>query len=158
MPSWIAWASLALAVLGAVLGVVNTVTNYRRGSIRFRVETTVEAGQDDALRLTVKVVNAGRVPIRVGQVFLTGGRVGNAKRFELWRHDSYALFPMKLVGGQTETFTAHEMALSEPLMLDCFTVVAETEDGRRAKRVEPRLRLMRAQLQAAATTAQAVDQ
>lgn len=144
--------TLGIALLGAGLGVVNTVTHYRRGAVRLRVHPRIERGKNGTLALFVDLVNAGRVPVRIEKVALAP-RPANAARLAdcLTDENGHPRFPREL--GALSKLTigpVHTAALQAVAQLQPVTVVVHTEDGRRIKARCRSLRQLYAQLQAEA--------
>lgn len=146
------YITLGIALLGAGLGVVNTVTHYRRGAVRLRVHPRIERGKNGTLAFFVDLVNAGRVPVRIEKVALAP-RPANAARLVdgLTDENGHPRFPREL--GALSKLTigpVHTAALQAVAQVQPVTVVAHTEDGRRIKARCRGLRKLYAQLQAAA--------
>jgi hypothetical protein len=73
--------TFGIAVLGAVLGVINTARAWRRDRVRIRVVPVVahpSTGTGDTrTRLAIEVVNIGAVPVTVDQVgYVVRGQKG----------------------------------------------------------------------------------
>lgn len=67
--------TLGVAVLGAVLGVLNTWRMFRQDRVRLRVEPQIAAIRNRSLRLCVEVTNLSNFEVTIAQVaFLLHGR------------------------------------------------------------------------------------
>ena len=90
--------TLGVAVLGAVLGLFNTVVNYLRGRVRWHIRAFVDQSKQAKLTLRVHIVNTGRIAIKVKQVFLAGRAIPGEKRVQIYTaqgspRPGYALLP-----------------------------------------------------------------
>ncbi|MBU2049661.1 MAG: hypothetical protein KKH61_11865 [Gammaproteobacteria bacterium] len=144
------WVTFAIAVLGAGLGVFNTVSAYRRGAVRWRVFPRVQMGPNGALELFVDLVNTGRVAVSVEEVTLAGGVKLQTRSDPLKDERGYPTYPFELPPGKKRTIgpvyalTLHEVSVLKPL-----TIVAQSEDGRRIQARCPELSQLYMQLQGA---------
>jgi hypothetical protein len=70
------WATLAIALLGAVLGVYNAWQGWRDRKVRFRVRATqaIPLGGPAPLCLSIEVTNLSAFAITIEQVGLTIGK------------------------------------------------------------------------------------
>jgi len=131
---WNQWVTPGLAVLGAGLGVFNTAINFRRDRIRLKVSGFVQKGEDGVRRLRIKLVNTGRIAVTIEKVFLTGTRSEKPKAWQLWEHrQENPSLPKMLKEGERALLVIHRDAVDRPLMHQCFTVMAQTADGRNIK-------------------------
>lgn len=65
--TWVDWVTLALAVLGAVLGVTNAWHQLRRDRPRFHVESYFDLIGFDQARIIIKAVNTGQVAATIDE-------------------------------------------------------------------------------------------
>lgn len=71
--AWAQWLTLAIAVIGAGLGIFNTIVAYRRGTPRIKiVEVYQSLNNPDRLpfRYAIRVENRGSVPVAVLDVVI----------------------------------------------------------------------------------------
>ncbi len=71
--------TLGIALLGAGLGVFNTVYGLRRDRPKLLVEAVFKENAKGAKYLRINLVNAGHVPVTVLDVYLTGRRPTQAR-------------------------------------------------------------------------------
>lgn len=147
---WMGYVTFAIALLGAVLGVINTVIAYRRGAVRWKVIPRMQMGKHGALELFIDLVNTGRVPVSVEKVCLAGGVKLQTRSEPLKDRDGHPGFPLLLNPGKKRTIgPVYGATLNEVVVLKPITIVAETEDGRSVKVRCPGLRQLYMQLEAA---------
>lgn len=75
------WATFGIAVLGAVLGILNTWQNLRRDSVRLEVQPAhaIAVGMNPEPRFCITVVNAGSRAVTLNDVgFRMKGTEGRA--------------------------------------------------------------------------------
>jgi len=144
------YVTFGLAVLGAGLGIFNTITGYMRGADRWRIEPLVKPGKDGRLTLFVEVVNPGRFAVSIKEVVLAGpGKQAQCSE-TLTDECGHPRFPLKIPPGESRTigpvyaYTIEAVSVFKPI-----TVVAKAQDGRVIKRRCVRLRQIYAQLDAA---------
>ncbi|MEJ6328619.1 hypothetical protein Q2B95_08120 [Stenotrophomonas maltophilia] len=126
--------TFAIALLGAVLGVINTVIAYRRGAVRWKVVPRLKMGKHGALELFIDLINTGRVPVSIEKVTLAGGVKLQTRSGVLTDANGHPRFPLLLDPGKKRTIgPVHGAALNEVAVLQPITIVAETEDGRSIK-------------------------
>ncbi len=149
---WMGYVTFAIALLGAVLGVINTVIAYRRGAVRWKVIPRVQMGKHGALELFIDLVNTGRVPVSIEKVCLAGGVKLQTRSEGLTDKNGHPGFPLLLDAGKKRTIgPVHGATLNEVAVLQPVTIMAETEDGRAIKVRCPGLRELYMQLEAAKT-------
>ena len=73
---WTDWLTLAIAVLGAALGIWNALQSARDRSVRFKVRATqaVGLGGPAPTCLSIEVTNLSSFPITIDEVGLTVGK------------------------------------------------------------------------------------
>lgn len=145
MPLGLQIASLVIAVLGLVLGIFNAWVNYNRGAIRFALNFKFDKRENGSTRFTVEVINTGRIPISIKQVRLTKRR-GPQNTWQLRSNKTGFQLPATIEPGKALAMPVAPDALDAPLMRECFTVMAETEDGRKVERFCAELRDRAAEL------------
>ena len=149
---WMGYVTFAIALLGAVLGVINTVIAYRRGAVRWKVNPRLQMGKNGALELFVDLVNTGRIPVSIEKVSLAGGVKLQTRSEGLTDKNGHPGFPLLLNPGKKRAIgPVHGATLNEVAVLKPITIVAETEDGRCIKVRCTGLRELYMQLEAAKT-------
>lgn len=144
------WVTLGLALVGSALGIFNTVTNFHRGRVVWKVVGEVQVAPDGTLSLRVDVVNTGRIPVTVEEVFLATARGKQARSRKLTDARGWPRMPCELAPGKKVTISpVHNWALKEVVVDQPITIVAQSQDGRSVKTSCPRLREIYNQLQAA---------
>ncbi|MRI44306.1 MULTISPECIES: hypothetical protein [Stenotrophomonas] len=147
---WLSYVTFALALFGAGLSVFNTVIQYRRGAIRWRVVPAVKMAKDGRLELWVDLVNTGRIAVPIEKVALACGRKLQPLSDVLNDRNGHPGFPLELGPGKKRTIgPVYAHTLSEVAMKQPTTVVAYAEDGRRVQARCPALRQLYVQLQSA---------
>lgn len=73
---WTDWITLAIALLGAVLGIYNAWQGWRDRAVRFRVRVTqaIGIGFPTETCVSIEVTNLSSFPITIGEVGLVVGR------------------------------------------------------------------------------------
>ena len=131
--NWMQWVTFAIAALGAGLGVVNTVTSYRRGIRRIRVECGFEEvprrGQP---RLWCKVVNTGSVSVSIAAVTMTVLVEGKPQETAIYGDTE---IERRMTGDRTPGAAFEEAAPAryEPFFLKLVSIDAKTQCGKFAR-------------------------
>lgn len=112
------WVTLAIAVLGAALGVFNTVTHFRRQRPRLSAYVKFMGPRDRPESARLQVVNTGHVPVTVMEIFLIC-EPPLQKREPLLQHVTQnPRFPQKLNPGQSREYFSDTVSAEHhaPLM------------------------------------------
>ena len=68
--TWLNWTTLGIAIFGAVLGLINTVTNVSDRRVKLRVVPSWSLGADFS-GMSIEVTNLGAFPITLTEVGFT---------------------------------------------------------------------------------------
>lgn len=120
---------LLVAAGGLVLAGYKT---FAERVVRVRISCRPHMYEQQLLGLEIKVVNAGTPPIFIDKVFAARVNERRAEWTELPQHFAgYQPTPIRLASGEATTLIAATKALHHAAVRQQFTVIVETQEGRR---------------------------
>lgn len=120
MEDTLRWITFGLAVLGAALGVFNTVVAFRRGRARFSARVEYHLDSTGRPRAYAQLVNMGQVTVTVSELYLTGGRSDRKRKWHVSQYER---------GGRTFPITLQPFAHETGLMLFVGSIEDAAIDG-----------------------------
>lgn len=132
--SWEPWGTRIIAIVGAALGVTNTIAGYYRSKPRLRIiedYRPISKVGDFPPMYEIRLENRGQVPIAVEQVDLELIKGGEKRSIQLWtkRGERRVVEPHRV-----ETFSLPGDALFEATRKKKVWIVVKTETAGTIKR------------------------
>jgi hypothetical protein len=131
--------TLGIALLGAVLGIINTWRSFDRDRIRVKVTPTWSIFQDGQWCLSIEIINLGYVPITISQVGYTL-RTKKARYIFLPRLQNGGFLPQRMEPRTSFTAIAPFGAENDEAMRDVRRAFAQTACNRTFTGNSPALR------------------
>lgn len=129
---WTDWTTLAIAVLGAGLGVFNSITGYLRAKPKLTAKCVLENLNDGTKRIVIDLVNSGHVPVTVTMVQLASSNRDHPKVAFLRQEPSHLWNPKELgLGAHMRLIGRREAkALDFPFMQNVYGIAVDIGGGR----------------------------